>query len=394
MYRRLEMFGRRITYRDYLDAAIAVGLAGLGTFELLVGGSSEFRFSHGALAVALNVAVTLPLVMRRRAPAATALVMSVLFLVQIFAGVGTPFGTVFAYMVMGYSITAYCARREVAGALLIAMAAAVSPHLTEGGGKIDPGGVIFTYVPFVVCAGAGMVKRRLWGRIAVLENDVAGADERAASLAASAVVEERARIARELHDMVAHKMSVIVLQAEGALRILDRDPVRVRDVLSNIEVQGREGLMEMRRVLEVMRIHGEGGPELVPQPGLDDLPVLVEEVQKAGLPVHLSVAGEVRALPPGLDLSAYRIVQEALTNVLKHATGASARVSVNYRERDLELSIQNPPGTAVRGQLDQAGSGHGLVGMRERVSLFGGVLDAGPHQGGYRVHAVLPLGTS
>lgn len=384
----------RLSYRDAMDLVIALGLAGMGTFELLVGGSSEFHFSHGALAVALNIAVTLPLLMRRRAPAAVAVVMALVILVQIYAQVGTPFGTVFAFLVIAYSVSAYSARLDLAAALLVALAAAVSPHLVEGGSKPDPGSVIFTYVPFLVCAGAGLVKRRLTGQVHTLEQDIAGAEQRAVEMAASAVTDERARIARELHDVVAHKMSVIVLQAEGATRVLDRDPAQVRDVLSNIEVQGREALIEMRRVLEVMRVHGADGPELVPQPGLDDVPALVADVEKAGVPVRLSVEGEVRPLPPGVDLSAYRIVQEALTNVLKHATGATADVMIQYRPDHVELMIQNRAGAAAKSGLRGTGAGHGLVGMRERVALFGGRLMAGPHEGGYRVEAVLPVGVA
>ncbi|MDQ6748717.1 MAG: sensor histidine kinase [Candidatus Dormibacteraeota bacterium] len=382
---------RRVSPRVYFDVALAVGLAAMGTVEFLVGGSSEFRFSHGALAIAVNIALTLPLVMRRRAPVITALVMGVVLVVQVLVQAGAPFGSVFAYLVIGYTVTAYCARLEVGGLLVLMLAAAVSPHLIEGGSKVDIGSVIFTYVPLLVCAAAGVSQRRRVARTRALELDVAGAAARAAEMAASAVSEERARIARELHDVVAHKMSVIVLQAGGALRVLDRDPDKVREVLTNIETQGREALTEMRRVLEVMRVHGVDGPELLPQPGLQDLPALVADVSQAGVPVKLSVAGEVRALPPGLDLSAYRIVQEALTNVLKHATGAAADVNVHYGDGKVELLIQNQPGAAAKTALRQTGGGHGLVGMRERVSLFGGELHAGPHDGGYRVQALLPV---
>jgi signal transduction histidine kinase len=190
-----------------------------------------------------------------------------------------------------------------------------------------------------------------------------------------------------LHDVVAHSVSVIVVQAQAGPRLL-AEPEQVRSVFGSIETTGREALVELRRLLGVLRAGGEQAAT-GPQPGLALLEALVEQVREAGLHVDLRVEGEPVQLPPGIDLSAYRIVQEALTNTLKHAGRAEAEVVVRYRPSALELDIlDNGSGAPAR----VAGSGHGLVGMRERVALYGGSLDAGSRNGhGYAVRARLPL---
>jgi signal transduction histidine kinase len=207
--------------------------------------------------------------------------------------------------------------------------------------------------------------------------------------ARAAVAEERARIARELHDVVAHAISVIVLQARGGRRSLTTDPEETREALDTIEATGSAALAEMRRLLGMLRRDDEE-IALAPQPSLRYLDALAEQVREAGLPVELSVEGEPVDLPPGVDLSAYRIVQEALTNALKHAGPATAGVVVRYSDHSLELEIAD---TGV-GAGPNDGAGHGLVGMRERVSLYGGKVEAGPREGGgFAVRARLPLGS-
>jgi signal transduction histidine kinase len=199
-----------------------------------------------------------------------------------------------------------------------------------------------------------------------------------------AAAEERARIARELHDVVAHSMSTIVLQA-GAERVNLPDAQRsTHETLSSIERTGREALAEMRRLVGILRADDEAARS--PQPSLDRLDELIERVRRAGLDVELHREGTPAELAPGLDISAYRIVQEALTNALKHAGDARARVVVGYRPDAVEIEVvDDGRGGAANGQ------GHGLIGLRERVSVFGGTLDAGPREGGgFRVHAVLP----
>src|SRR5207248_3034774 len=205
--------------------------------------------------------------------------------------------------------------------------------------------------------------------------------------AREAVVEERARIARELHDVVAHNVSMMVVQAGAERRVVDAANGSTREVLQTIEQIGRSALTEMRRLLGMLR--SDADDPLAPQPGLDDLPTLVGQVREAGLPVELQVDGERRELPVGIELSAYRIVQEALTNALKHAGEAHATVRVRYGADSLELEIVDD-GAGARAPV--ASGGHGLVGMRERVALYGGRLDAGRRpSGGFAVRVLLPI---
>jgi signal transduction histidine kinase len=214
-------------------------------------------------------------------------------------------------------------------------------------------------------------------RLAERERDVA---------AREAVVEERARIARELHDAVAHSVSMMVIQAGAERRVVeDRS---TREVLQTIEQIGRDALTEMRRLVGMLRTDSSSGP-LAPQPTLGDLPTLMTQVREAGLPVEFRVDGERRELPVGIELSAYRIVQEALTNALKHAGRANASVSVRYGPDSLELEIADDGAGAP---AHVPGGGHGLAGIRERVSLYGGKFDASARRGGgFAVRVLLPL---
>ena len=201
---------------------------------------------------------------------------------------------------------------------------------------------------------------------------------------ARAAADERRRIAREMHDVVAHSVSVMVVQAGGARRILEHDPARAVEAAAHIEDVGRAALTEMRRLLGVMH-HGE---ERGPQPTLRQLDALVERTRAAGLPVSLTVEGEPRSLPAGMDLAAYRVVQEALTNAIKHAAAAPTEVTVRWQPSHLELEIVDTGGHAANG----SGGGHGLVGMEERVRLYDGELRAGRRAGGgFEVIARLPL---
>jgi signal transduction histidine kinase len=241
------------------------------------------------------------------------------------------------------------------------------------------GAVLFTVVSVAVM----LLVRRVVGdrerraELAERERDVA---------AREAVVEERARIARELHDVIAHNVSMMVVQAGAERRVLDGASGSTHEVLETIEQIGRSALTEMRRLLGMLRSDAD---PLAPQPGLDDLPMLVTQVREAGLPVELSVDGELRELPAGIELSAYRIVQEALTNALKHAGDAHATVSIHYGPDSLELEIADD-GTG--GPSRAASGGHGLVGMRERVALYGGRFDAARRPGGgFTVRVLLSI---
>ncbi len=210
----------------------------------------------------------------------------------------------------------------------------------------------------------------------------------------AARAEERSRIARELHDVVAHHVSVMTVQAAAARKVLESRPEAAKDALVAIEQMGRTAMREMRGIVGVLRADGEAG-ELGPQPGMEDLPGLVEQMREAGLRAQLWVEGERRVLPPGIDLAAYRLVQEALTNSLRHA-GPAARAWVTVRHEPAELLVEveddgrGGTGAFARGPDDRPG--HGLVGIRERVALYGGVLRIGPRQGGgFEVRARFPL---
>jgi len=203
----------------------------------------------------------------------------------------------------------------------------------------------------------------------------------------AAVAEERRRIARDLHDVVAHSVSVMTVQAGAARLLLDEEPKRAREPLLAVEETGRQALGEMRRLLGILR-RAEGKAALAPQPGLARLDDLVAQARAGGLPVELTVEGERAALPPGVDLAAYRIVQEALTNARKHGGPARAHVALRYGREALELEVTNDGGASA----NDGSGGHGLVGMRERVALYGGELEAGPRaSGGYAVRARLPV---
>ncbi|MCO5988416.1 sensor histidine kinase [Actinoallomurus spadix] len=212
--------------------------------------------------------------------------------------------------------------------------------------------------------------------------------------ARAARTEERSRIARELHDVVAHHVSVMTVQAGAARRILERDPDAVRDALSTIEQMGRTALGEMRRLVGVLRTEAEPvRGELSPQPGVNDVGELVDHLRETGLQVQLWIEGDSRSLSPGVDLAAFRLIQEALTNTLKHA-GPQARawVRIHYTDRQLMVEVEDD-GRGLAAGLGQNGSrGHGLVGMRERVALYGGDLRIGPRSGGgFEVRARFPL---
>jgi signal transduction histidine kinase len=204
--------------------------------------------------------------------------------------------------------------------------------------------------------------------------------------AQAAIAEERSRITRELHDVLAHSVSVMTVQASAVRRLLTPEQEREREALLTVEETGRQALAEMRRLVGIMREENEVAA-LAPQPGLETLPQLVEQVRQSGLPVELTVEGTPVKLPAGVDLSAYRIVQEALTNTLKHAGPAHAWVAVRYAGEDVEIEVANDGKSENDG-----GGGHGLVGMRERVALCGGELESGPRPGGgYKISARLPV---
>ncbi|MGW4564714.1 sensor histidine kinase [Streptomyces sp. NPDC004561] len=211
-----------------------------------------------------------------------------------------------------------------------------------------------------------------------------------AERARRAVAEERGRIARELHDVVAHHMSVVSVQAGLARFVFDSDPAKARGALGTIADTSGEALEELRRMLQVLREEDPEAPERAPMPTLARLGELVDRVRAGGLPVDLAVEGAARPLPPGVELCAYRVVQEALTNVLRHAGPAHARVELRYGAHELTVRVTDD-GEGADPDRVPAGGGHGLIGMRERAKLYGGTISVGPRsEGGYEVRLTLP----
>ena len=251
-----------------------------------------------------------------------------------------------------------------------------------------PGDFIFIPVLFATAWLAGFALRERAAQAEAAEERATQAEREREAAARIAVAEERARIARELHDIVAHAVSVMVLQVGAVRHKLPQTLEEDRDALTGVEQAGRTALAEMRRLLGAMRRDGED-LELTPQPGLGSLDSLLEEVGRAGLPVQLHVDGDPFPLPRGIDLSAYRIVQEGLTNVLKHARASHADVTVRYASDELQIEVHDDG----EGRSTDDGVGHGLVGVRERVKIYGGEMSAGTATGGgFILSARLPLG--
>jgi signal transduction histidine kinase len=337
--------------------------------------------------VAFAVAVTVPLVFRRQAPGLVVIVLPAATLAWALPATVAEAGTTpFPSMLLAeFSVACYARRTVVAvagGLLLLAtMAIVVESHYYTGGGA-NVGNLTILCLLFGAAWAPGWLVRQ---RAAQARKAVAESGE----LARSAVSEERTRIARELHDVVAHSVSIIAVQAGAAEQLIDRDPQQAREHMASVRRTAREAMTEMRRLLDVLRADE---PRYAPQPGLARLPDLFDEARGAGVPVELIEQGERPHLPPGLDLVAFRVVQESLTNVRKHAPGAPTRVLLRYGPKVLELDVAN---TAAAGDVSANGGGrggHGLIGMRERVHLFGGSFDAkATDEGGFRVHALLPL---
>ncbi len=375
------------------DAAVALLTMAIGLSQVWLdwddGGVGGAVHGHRLARSVLALAATVPLLWRRRAPmlvAATvygALVAQVLFViprVSFLAGLVPE-------LIVTYSAAVYGPRRVrlVALAGTVAVEAAFYARIPEErvGGEILFG----TFVVLGTWA-VGEVVRRQWHQA----EDVA---ERARSLveardveAAAVLVEERSRIARELHDIIAHSVSVMGVQAGAARMLLDTDRDGVRDALLEIEATSRSSVTELQRLLVMLRDH-TGAAELQPQPGLSDVAALVERARAAGLTVTLSIEGEQRHVARGTDLALYRIVQEALTNALKHS-GSPTSVRVGWLGDHVEVEVRDEGPVSPR--ANGSGPAHGLVGMRERVLLYGGTLEAAPTpEGGFRIWARLPL---
>jgi signal transduction histidine kinase len=386
-----------------VDALIALGLT-LLSLVTIAGGAGDFG-SIGPVSLALVLLQTVPLVARRIAPVPVFIVTFGALLGQgLFAG--DTFNSSIGALVALFTV----AEREpqrVSIAAAIAGAAGIAVLII---GRVGiPAGLsglvqslLTTFVVWLV--GTWAQERRRY--IGSVEERAARAEREREQRAALAVAEERERIARELHDVVSHHVSVIVIQAGAALRALDRRPADARTALEAIDGSARGAMTEMRRMLGILgpgggptRPDGASGvtadEALAPMPGLARLGELLEQVRATGQRVELAVEGDPVPLDPGLDLTAYRIVQEALTNTLKHAPDGHVAVTIRYRPEALAIEVVDDGGRgrsgATAGLGHAADPGRGLIGMVERTALFGGTLEAGRHGAGFRVSARLPL---
>ncbi|WP_425086203.1 sensor histidine kinase [Streptomyces hainanensis] len=352
---------------------------------------------NAALLVTLAVVASSALALRRRYP------LAVLWVVQVAAMLTpqeVPRLTFYALLVAVYSAATHSPYRVLT---LASLPVSLLPFGMSGdaASPVIPAGpvpavVSDEYVPLLILVPIAVMadglrrwKRRTdesHARLAALER------ERDAALR-RAVEHERARIARELHDVVTHNVSVMVIQAGAARTIMAAEPERAGAALREVEAGGRAALSELRHVMGLLTMDDErsgGTEELTPQPDLDRLPALVRRMRSSGVAVELAVAGEPRPLPPGIELAAYRVVQEALTNAVKHASGADVRVTVDHGTERLRVAVADAGGEPGPGAAD--GGGRGLLGLRERLSVYGGTLTAGPRPlGGYRVEAEIPL---
>lgn len=374
---------RSLLARHALDVVIVV-LALAAVLEAWIDSGRELRL----VTVPFALAWTLPLLLHRRFPFLAPVIVFLVLAVEALV-------TVNAVTVSQTNTLAILVAFAIAGAhpnIRDALAAGAIGYGVLGVimsvQSVPAGAIVFMMIFAAATWGIGRFVAERGRRAADLEERA----EQLERMHAEAVAGERATIARELHDVIAHSVSVMTVQAGAARLLLDEDSPRAKDSLVAVEQTGRQALGEMRRLLGILR-GGEHEADLAPQPGIADLDALVDQVRAAGLPVDVVVEGEPKPLSPGVDLAAFRVVQEALTNALKHAGAARAQVSVSYHSTALELTVTNNGTAPVNGRGRPGG--HGLVGMQERVALYGGEFEAGPREGGgYAVRASLPLETA
>jgi len=371
----------------WTDSLLAFFLTLISVGSVVVS-RTRYGFPVPVLATIAALVTTVPIALRRYRPlevlAVTVIAETLLLIFSSDSPV--PLGVIVAL----YTVASRCERP-----VSIRAAEWTVPPITVGvliNNGVHPARVIPELAVFAIAWVVGDNLRTRRAYLAELEARAARLEREREEQSERAVIEERARIARELHDVIAHNVSVMVVQASAGEEVFDENPDKARESLSAVASTGRAALAELRRLLGVIRADDDPGARasFAPQPGIEYLDDLVGQVRETGLPVELSVIGEPRRLPDGVALCAYRIVQEALTNTLKHAHASGAKVNVRYVADALELQVvdDGQGGTPVNGES----GGHGLVGMRERVALFGGELTVSRRAGrGYEVSARLPL---
>jgi len=377
-----------LVLRYWFDALIVAGLGvglGIAVADQHTKNGPEGPLWFDVLAV---IAFTTPLLARRRFPFKAPLAMYVAFGAVSFVDgrlVPSDFVALPAALAGLVVIGMYPDRsRAVAGLVIVQGIAVVVGHNDP---RQKGGDYLWLAIVFAVAWTVGFGIGGKFREVDEAKERAERAEREREERARRAVADERARIARELHDVIGHSVSVMTVQSSAVRRLLEPDQEKERAALLVVERTGREALAEMRRMVGVLR-RPEEAPALAPQPSLEQLERLVEQARDAGLPVELRIEGAPKQLPTGVDLTAYRLVQEGLTNALKHARAGHAEVLVRYSDGHVELTVSDDgPGGG-----DGDKGGHGLVGMRERVSVYGGELEAGPRpEGGYRLRATLPI---
>ena len=355
------------------------------------GNRGDFR-SDDAIGIALVLLQTLPLAVRRMAPVGVFLVINAALLAHSAIGYELVEAGTFGSLIAVYGAASLTDNRR--GLFVAAVSAiAIVVFFAVNRGDYDWLDVATTGGTWAIAWLAGTFVRLLGEQVEVAGARAARLEAERDTLAREAVADERARMARELHDIVGHALNLIVIQASGAGRVFDSRPEVTREALASIESTGREALGDMERMLGVLRAADTPDGAAGPQPGLAQLDSLAAHIAEAGIPVEIVVEGNRQEVPASVELSAYRIVQESLTNCLKHSGASHATVTLRYRPEDLEVEVtDNGRGsTEHEDQVRRGGRGH--LGMRERVALFGGEISVGPvsASGGYRVRARLPF---
>jgi signal transduction histidine kinase len=373
------------------DVALAAAATAVAQLDLRLDFDNSTRFGPTWAAVVCSLVATAALTFRRRAPLATMLVVGAAIAgPQLFTVLTISLWGHFAPLIVAaYSVARHGDRRSADAGLLVAVTTLVVSMIRVPS-LSTPDNIPFAFVPLGVVTAVGRGLRRRDVSHAALALHASRLAEDQEAWVRDAVAAERARIARELHDVVAHCVSVMVIQAGAAEDLLDRDPGAARAPLRAVQDTGQEAVAELGHMLGLLR--GDAGQDaLLPQPGVAQLPELIAQVRATGVTVGFDVLGTPRDLPPGIDVALYRLAQEALTNTLKHARGARATVVLRYDEAAVALSVLDDGRAAATG----SGQGHGLIGMRERVALYGGTLSAGPRDGrGWMVDALIPLGAA
>ncbi|MCX4731324.1 sensor histidine kinase [Streptomyces sp. NBC_01363] len=396
MQRLYDFLRRHPTGVDSFWAVVLLGLSGLS----MVGMGRSAGERVAAVPVILGLCAVVAL--RRRAPEKMLLLAIAMGVVQLVTGV--PPGVMnFAMLMIVFTVATVGERWASRLALVCSLCAAGLSKLRWPGEGPRTGWaeeifiVVVLTVPFVLAWVLGDSMRTRRAYFSQLEERAARLEREREAQSKVAVAAERARIARELHDVVAHNVSVMVVQADGAAYVMDAAPDQAKQALETISSTGRQALAEMRRLLGVLRTgDAEESGEYVPQPDVDQIEDLIEQVRQTGLAVDFKIEGTPRPLPSGVELTAYRIVQEALTNTRKHGgPDAGASVRLVYFDDGLGLLVEDDGRGAAHELYEDGGAdgeGHGMIGMRERVGMVGGTLDAGPRPGGgFRISALLPL---